>query len=257
MSGAAGASGVLQDKVAIVSGSSRGIGRGIAQRFAREGARVSVTWHEREGAARAVVEEIEKEGGRALSLQLDVTERKSIRRCIAATIEYFGDLDVIVHNAGFLEQKPFATIDDDDWDYTFACNLKSAFQFAQEVRGHFEARGSGKLIHIASIGGQTGGVKAPHYAASKAGLISLTRSLAKIYAPFGVRVNAISPGFIATDMYTDIATRESEAVILETIPLHRIGSPEDVAGAAVYLASADSAYVTGQILNVNGGSYLG
>lgn len=250
-------SGRLTDRVALISGSSRGIGRGIAERFAREGARVVVTWHERESAADAVVEAIRKEGGRAHALQLDVTVRASVRRAISATIDRFGGLDVVVHNAGFLEQKPFASIDDDDWDYTFACNLKSAFLFAQEVRGHFEARGAGNLIHLASIGGQTGGVKAPHYAAAKAGLISLTRSLAKLYAPFGVRVNAISPGYIATDMYTDIVTRESEASLLETIPLHRIGLPEDVAGAAVFLASADSDYVTGQILNVNGGSYLG
>jgi 3-oxoacyl-[acyl-carrier protein] reductase len=250
-------SGRLAGRVALVSGSSRGIGRGIAERFAREGARVAVTWHERESAAESVVEGIRKEGGEAHAFQLDVTVRQSIRRAISATIERFGGLDVVVHNAGFLEQKPFATIDDDDWDYTFACNLKSAFQLAQEVRTHFEARRAGNLIHLASVGGQTGGIKAPHYAAAKAGLISLTRSLAKLYAPLGVRVNAISPGYIATDMYTDITTRESEAAILETIPLHRIGLPEDVAGAAVFLASPDADYVTGQILNVNGGSYLG
>lgn len=253
----ASSGGKLEGRVALVTGSSRGIGRGIAERFAREGARVAVTWHEREAAAQAVVEGIEKTGGRAFAMQLDVTERRSIRRCLAATIEREGALDVVVHNAGFLEQKPFATIDDDDWDYTFACNLKSAFQLAQEIRAHFASRRTGNLIHLASIGGQTGGVKAPHYAAAKAGLISLTRSLAKLYAPLGVRVNAISPGFIATDMVADILTRESEAAILETIPLQRIGSTDDVAGAAVYLASADSAYVTGHVLNVNGGSFLG
>lgn len=253
----AATNGRLSGRVALVSGSSRGIGRGIAERFAREGACVAVTWHAREQAAQAVVESIEKEGGRAHALQLDVTVRASVRRAISATIERFGQLDVLVHNAGFLEQKPFATISDDDWDYTFAANLKSAFLFAQEIRPHFEARSKGNLIHLASVGGQTGGIKAPHYAAAKAGLISLTRSLAKLYAPFGVRVNAISPGFIATDMVADILTRESEDAILATIPLHRIGLPEDVAGAAVFLASNDADYVTGQVLNVNGGSYLG
>lgn len=253
----AATNGRLAGRVALVSGSSRGIGRGIAERFAREGALVAVTWHQREQAAQAVVEAIEKEGGCAHALQLDVTVRASVRRAISATIERFGRLDVLVHNAGFLEQKPFATISDEDWDYTFAANLKSAFLFAQEIRPHFEARRAGNLIHLASIGGQTGGIKAPHYAAAKAGLISLTRSLAKLYAPFGVRVNAISPGFIATDMVADIMTRESEDAILATIPLHRIGLPEDVAGAAVFLASNDADYVTGQVLNVNGGSYLG
>lgn len=249
--------GRLKDKVALVSGSSRGIGRGIAESFAREGAAVAVTWHRNEAAADALVDEIEKHGGRAHSLQLDVTRRRSIRSAISRTVGILGGLDIVVNNAGFLEQKPFHTISDEDWDYTFDCNLKSAFIFAQEAREHFEAQQSGCLINIASIGGQTGGTKAPHYAAAKAAMISLTHSLAKILAPHGIRVNAISPGFIHTDMYEDIATRESEAAILETIPLARIGVPEDVAGAAVYLASDESSYVTGHVLNVNGGFFLG
>lgn len=250
-------SGALEGRVAIVSGSSRGIGRSIAERFASEGAAVAVTWHQREDAAAVLVDEIEKQGGRAHSFQLDVMARSSIQRCIARTLEEFGGLDIVVNNAGFLEQKPFATISDDDWDYTMGCNLKSAFVFAQETLGHFEAQNSGNLINIASIGGQTGGTKAPHYAAAKAAMISLTHSLAKIFAPHGVRVNAISPGFIATDMYADIATRESEDAILDTIPLGRIGEPGDISDAAIYLASDQAAYVTGHVLNVNGGFYLG
>lgn len=248
---------LLRGRVALVSGSSRGIGRSIAERFAAEGAAVGVTWHRQEEAAQSVVEQIEKSGGRAVAYQLDVTERDSIRRVIARCAEDLGGLDRIVNNAGFLEQKPFETITDADWDHTFDCNLKSAFQFAQEVQPIFAEQESGGLINIASIGGQTGGTKAPHYAASKAALISLTHSLAKIYAPHGVRVNAISPGYIHTDMYEDITTRESENAILGTIPLGRIGQPTDIASAAVYLASDESAYVTGHVLNVNGGFYLG
>jgi NAD(P)-dependent dehydrogenase (short-subunit alcohol dehydrogenase family) len=249
--------GRLAGKVAIVSGSSRGIGRAIAECYAREGAGVVVTWHRNEAAADALVEEIEKRGGRACSLQLDVTRRASIRRCVRTAIDRFGSLDTVVNNAGFLEQKPFETILDEDWDYTFDCNLKSAFVFAQEVREYFIARGAGNLIQIASVGGQTGGTKAMHYAAAKAALISLTRSLAKVFAPHGVRVNAISPGYIQTDMYEDITTRESEESILATIPLARIGLPDDVATAALYLASEDASYVTGHVLNVNGGVHLG
>jgi len=250
-------SAALEGRVAIVSGSSRGIGRGIAERFAAEGARVVVTWHTREAAAQSVVDGIEKLGGHARSLQLDVTSRESIRRTIARTLEAEGQIDVVVNNAGHLEQKPFATITDADWDYTFDCNLKSAFVFAQELQSCFESRRSGNLIQIASIGGQTGGTRAPHYAAAKAAMISLTKSLARLFAPHGVRVNAISPGYVETDMYADITTRESEAAILETIPLARIGTPADVAGAAVYLASQESTYVTGHVLNVNGGVFLG
>ena len=249
--------GVLDGKVALVSGSSRGIGRAIAERFAREGAAVGVTWLRNEAAAHSLVEEIEKRGGRALALNLDATNRASVERSVARTVEDLGGLDIMVNNAGALEQKPFETITDADWDDTFDCNLKSAFLFAQEVKSIFESQRSGAMINIASIGGQTGGTKAPHYAAAKAGLISLTQSLAKIYAPHGVRVNAISPGYIQTDMYADIATRESEDGILATIPLARIGRPSDVAAAALYLASEESAYVTGHVLNVNGGFYLG
>ncbi len=247
----------LDAKTALVTGSSRGIGRSIALRFASEGASVAVTWHRNEAAADAVVDEIEKAGGRAIALQLDVTERKSIVRCLTRTREALGEIDIVVNNAGFLEQKPFESISDEDWDQTFDCNLKSAFVFAQECREPFDLRQSGNLINIASIGGQTGGTKALHYAAAKAALISLTRSLAKIYAPVGVRVNAISPGYIETDMYADITTRESEAAILDAIPLGRIGRPRDVAEAAVYLASEASSYVTGHVLNVNGGFYCG
>lgn len=247
----------LDGRVALVTGSSRGIGRGIAERFAEAGARVVVTWHTREAAGEAVVEAIRKAGGDATSLQLDVTERASIRRVVAQTLEQLGAVDVLVNNAGFLEQKPFETISDEDWDYTFACNLRSAFAFAQELHPHFQSRGTGNLINVASIGGQTGGTKAPHYAAAKAALLSLTKSLAKLFAPDGARANAISPGYVETDMYADITTRESEQAILDTIPLARIGQPLDVAQAALFLASDASAYVTGHTLNVNGGFFLG
>ena len=148
--------GALAGRVALVSGSSRGIGRAIAERFAREGADVAITWHRSDEAADALARRIEKEGGRAVSLQLDVTERASIRRCIDRTIEAFGQLDVVVNNAGFLEQKPFATISDADWDHTFDVNLKSAFVFAQELGPHFESRGVGNIVNATLPPGSDG-----------------------------------------------------------------------------------------------------
>jgi len=249
--------GKLLGKVALVTGSSRGIGRAIALRFAQEGAKVIVTYYNQENKARLVHKEIMKHGGESLCLRLDVTNRSNVRQGLANALKQWGHIDILVNNAGYLQQKPFSAISDEDWDYTLACNLKSVFICSQEVISIFERQRYGCIINISSIGGQIGGTKAPHYAAAKAGVISLTKSMARLYAQHGIRVNAIAPGFIRTDMYNDIISRESEEEILSSIPLLQIGETEDVAAAAVYLASEDAKYVTGHVLNVNGGSFLG
>ena len=249
-------SGRLDGKVALVTGSSRGIGRAIALGLAGEGANVVVTWRANETGALEVRDSILGAGGGALCVRLDVTVRESVRGAIRDTVSRFGSLDILVNNAGVLTQKPFETIADDDWDETVDCNLKGVFICCQEAAPQLLAV-QGSVVNIASVGGQIGGTKAVHYAASKAGLISLTRSLANLWAPRGVRVNAVAPGFIRTDMFSDISSRESEQVIAARIPLGHVGEPEDVSAAVLFLASQDGRYVTGQILNVNGGTYLG
>jgi len=244
---------LLAGRAVLVTGSSRGIGAAIARACAREGARVAITFRESEGAACELAAEL----GGTLCTRLDVTRRASVRRALDAVLERWGRLDILVNNAGTLEQKPFLEITEDEWDATLAVNLRGAFLCIQEAARAFERQGSGAIVNVASVGGQLGGPKAPHYSASKAGLISLTRSTARLFAPSGVRVNAVSPGFIRTDMYEHITAGAAGDAITAAIPLGRVGEPEDVAEAVVFLASDRAAFVTGEVLNVNGGQYMG
>ena len=230
----------LKGKIALVTGSSRGIGRAIAERFTQEGAQVITTYHQTPVAG---------------AVPLDASDRASVTKVLADIVARYGRLDILVNNAGFLEQKPFETITDEEWDHTLAVNLKSIFITTQEAAPLLR-KSKGSIINLSSVGGQTGGIKAPHYAAAKAGVISFTRSTAKLLAP-EVRVNAIAPGFIRTDIYKDIVSRTPESEIIAPIPLKRVGEPEEVAAAAVFLASSEAGYITGHVLNVNGGVFLG
>ncbi len=248
-------SGLLEGRVALVTGASRGIGRAIAVALARTGADIVVNYREREDAAAEVVDQIEDLGGRALAVQADVTARGQVRAMVSRTVERLGDIDILVNNAGLLQQKPFVEITEEDWDRVLAVNLKGVFLCSQEVLPAMRSRRSGRIVNMASSGGQLGGSLAPHYAASKAGVISLTRSLARLAAP-DVAVNCVAPGLIDTEMtQTEIAS-EAGAEKLRQIPLGRVGAAEEVADSVVFLA-ASAPYVTGQTINVNGGLYLG
>jgi len=192
-----------------------------------------------------------------LAVQVDVCNRSDVKKMYEITCDRFGRIDILVNNAGILKQKPFIQITDEEWDHMLAVNLKGVFICTQEVVSFFSQQQRGCIINMTSVGGQMGGLNAPHYAAAKAGVISFTKSTARILAPMGVRVNAIAPGFIRTDMYDDIISRTPKSQINESILLGRPGEPEEIAHAALFLASDEALYITGHILNVNGGYYLG
>lgn len=245
----------LSGRVALVTGGARGIGRAIALALAGAGADVAVGYRERADAADATARDLEALGVRALALQGDVARREDVRALIAATRERLGGVHVLVNNAGVLQQKPLADITDSDWDRVLDVNLKGVFMCCQEVLPVMAEQGGGRIINIASSGGQLGGPLAVHYSASKAGVISLTRSLARVAAP-SIIVNCIAAGLIDTEMtQAELASLQGREK-LSQVPLARPGLPEEVAAAALFLASTAS-YMTGQTLNVNGGLHFG
>ncbi|MFC2075724.1 SDR family NAD(P)-dependent oxidoreductase [candidate division KSB1 bacterium] len=240
----------LKDKTALVTGSSRGIGRAIVLALAREGARAVVCYREQAAAADEVVAAIEGQGGRATAVALTVTSRESIRAALEEVKKKYGPIDILVNNAGINRPEDFDKITDEDWDDVLDINLTGAFRVTQEALPHLVDGGS--VINISSVSGQYGGPRTSHYAVSKAGLIALTQNLAIFCAKRGIRVNAVSPGLIASEM----AQAAKGLPIMERILLGRMGTPEEVGDAVVFLASEESSYMTAQVLNVNGGLYF-
>jgi NAD(P)-dependent dehydrogenase (short-subunit alcohol dehydrogenase family) len=247
----------LKGKVALVTGGGRGIGKAISLALAEAGAAVALTYRERREEAQQVAEEIAARGGAAVALQMEVSDRKSVQTALAAAREKLGEVNILVNNAAIAQEKPFATITDADWDLMQAVNLRGPFICCQEVLPAMEAGGWGRIINISSIGGQWGGFNQVHYAAAKAGLINLTRSLAKIYSSSGVTANVIAPGLVETEMSAQELDSEAGREKVRGIPAGRIGSAEEVAQAVVFLASDGAAYITGQSVNLNGGMYFG
>ena len=249
-----------QKKVVIVTGASGGIGKAISLELAKLNFNVIVNYRghnvDRVDDAREVVTEIEKSGSEGLCFDADVTERDQVRLLIKESIDRFGRIDGLVINAGVLEQKDFFRITDYELQNVLNNNFKSAFICTQEISELLEDGGS--IVNIASMGGQIGGPNAPHYSASKGALITFTKSTARLLASRKIRVNAVSPGFIETDMFSHILKKQgkSRKDIIDTIPLNRIGMPSDVADAVGFLLGDKSSYITGQILNVNGGSLI-
>lgn len=245
-------------KTAIITGGGRGIGRAIALALAEPGTNVVLTYLTRRDSCESTATDVRALGSEAFVVQADVTQRESVRQLISTATEKFGRIDVLVNNAGILQQKPFKTITDEDWDTMLATNLKSVFACSQEVMPVMARQGGGSIINISSSGGQLGGMLAVHYAVSKAGVISLTRSLARVGAPDGIRANCVAPGLIETEMTSEeIASPGGRQKIEQQILLRRPGRAEEVAAAVAFLVSDRAAYITGHTLNVNGGLYMG
>jgi NAD(P)-dependent dehydrogenase (short-subunit alcohol dehydrogenase family) len=245
----------LDGRVALVTGGSRGIGRAAALALAAAGADVAITYRERADAAEEVAGSIAALGRRALSLRAELGPGEEARRVVAEVGAGLGPVDVLVNNAGVLEQKPFEEITEAELDLALAVNLKAVFLLSQAVMGPMRERGWGRIVNVASSGGQLGGPLAVHYSASKAGVIGLTRSLARVGAPH-VAVNCVSPGLIETEMTEAEIASPAGQEKLGQIPLGRAGEADEVAATIAYLAGA-APYVTGQTVNVNGGLYLG
>jgi 3-oxoacyl-[acyl-carrier protein] reductase len=245
-------------KTAIITGGGRGIGRAITLALAQRKIDVVVTYLTRRDVCEQTAADVRAAGCEALVVQADVTQRESVRRLVSTVTEKFGRIDILVNNAGILQQKPFNTITDEDWDTMLVTNLKSVFLCSQEIMPVMARQGGGAIINISSSGGQLGGMLAVHYAVSKAGVISLTRSLARVGAPDRIRVNCVTPGLIETEMSEkEIRSEVGQQKISREIPLRRAGLAAEVAGAVVFLATDESAYITGQSINVNGGLYMG
>lgn len=245
----------LSGKVALVTGGSRGIGRAAVLALAERGAHVVVNYVSNEGAARETVSAVEKAGGKAELLQFDVANGEAAEKAIAEAAKRLGRLDILVNSAGIAIDGLLLRLKDEDFDKILAINVKGAVACSRAaIRTMMRAK-TGRIIFLSSVVGEMGNAGQTAYAASKAALLGVTRSLAREYASRGITVNAITPGFIDTDMTSNL-TDEQKTAMLTAVPLGRTGTAHEIAAAVAYLASDEAGYVTGQALRVNGGMYM-
>jgi len=242
----------LEGKVALVTGASRGIGAAIARRLASDGAAVVVNYAGSKAAADAVVAGIMASGGRAVAIQADVSDAASCTALVAGGIEAFGSLDILVNNAGITRDGLIVRMTDEDWDSVIATNLTGVFSMCRAAAKVMMKARTGSIVNISSVVGIAGNAGQANYAAAKAGVIGLTKSVARELAARNVRCNAVAPGFIETDMTAELSEAQ-RAGIASGVAMGRFGSAEDVASAVSFLASDEAAYVTGQVLAVDGG----
>ncbi|SEP04777.1 3-oxoacyl-[acyl-carrier-protein] reductase [Halorientalis persicus] len=243
---------MLENQTCVVTGASRGIGRGIAEELGRHGANVVVNYRTSEAAAHEVADQIEADGGNAVPLQADVADQDEVDAMAERVTELYGPADVLVNNAGITIDKKFENMTKDDWETVMDVNLGGVFNATNAFFEDIKAADEGRLVNISSVVGQQGNYGQANYAATKSGLFGFTRTLALELASTGSTANCVAPGFVETDMLEDVPERVQQK-ILDRIPLNRFATVDDVAGIVRFLASRDSSYMTGQVLAVNGG----
>jgi len=242
---------MIKKKVAFVTGGSGGIGKSICLKLIKSGFNVAVGYKTNKKAANNLTKK-----NHAIAIQVDVSSRKSIKKGIQSCQKFFDqNIDVLINNAAISQEKPFEKISDADWDHMLVSNLRGQFSFSQEVIPHMIKNKWGRIVNVASIGGQWGGRNQIHYAASKAGLINLTLSLAKLYSKKGITINAVSPGLVKTELIANELKTIAGKNKIKQIPIGRIADTDEVADVVNFLCSNDASYITGQTINVNGGMY--
>ena len=241
----------FKDKVAVITGAGSGIGRGIALRLAQEGAKVAIP-DLNEAGARETVAMIEQLGGQGLAIQTDVSNSEAVQHAFDAILDAFGDLHVLVNNAGITRDRLILTMKDEDWLTVLNVNLTSVFLCCRTAVKHMVRKRYGRIVNISSVVGLAGQAGQTNYAASKAGILGFTKSLAKEVGSRGITVNAVAPGFIPTAL-TNVLPEEQRQAAIKATPLNRLGSIEDVANAVAFLASDEASFITGQVLSVDGG----
>jgi 3-oxoacyl-[acyl-carrier protein] reductase len=246
----------LQGKVAVVTGGSRGIGRKISERLASMGAKVFINYVSRPDAAQETVDSIKSFGGDAQVIQFDVADTAQVQEAFKTITDESGGVDILVNNAGITRDGLLATMKEEAWDSVLNTNLKGAFNCIKSVSRSMMKKRWGRIVTITSVIGFAGNPGQANYSAAKAGLVGLTRSAAREFASRSITVNAVAPGYIVTDMTNELPEKVKEN-ILTAIPMGRLGEADDVAGAVCYLVSDDARYVTGQVIHVNGGMFMG
>jgi len=246
---------MLKGKTAVVTGASRGIGRAIALKLAKLGANVVVNYRNSVDAVQEVVKEIEALGVKVLAVQCDISSYSDVEFMMKKCIKEFGSLDILVNNAGITKDGLLLRMKEEDFDNVIDINLKGAFNCTKHVSAIMLKQRSGRIINISSVSGLIGNAGQVNYSSAKAGILGMTKAVAREFASRGVTCNAVAPGYIRTDM-TDGLTEKVKDTIISTIPLKRLGMPEDVANAVAFLASEEASYITGQVINVDGGMVM-
>ena len=244
----------LKGKIALITGGSRGIGKSIAKRLASQGATVVINFTQNETAANDTKKEIKESGGQAITSKFDVSDFDAVHQEVDKIIEMFGGLHILINNAGITRDTLLMRMKEEDWDNVISINLKGIFNCTKAVTRNMFKQREGRIVNLTSVVGEMGNAGQTNYAASKAGIIGFTKACAREMAPRGITVNAVSPGFIKTDI-TDELPEDIKKDYISKIPLNRFGTPEDVAGAVAFLVSDDATYITGEVFRINGGIY--